>query len=207
VQELWNEAEERRLGVVRAANRTTEEIPGGKLGRPPTNPEQEKQFLAGSRGKVDLGARTQTETEQRARPNYKEQREAGPRKPRVRSDRCCREFESGKKQDRRTAACAKNDSEEKTGLGADQATRTNTNRRTSWARHRCVLATRVENEERKTRRQTGHTRLKRKRDSSMNKKRSTEIRERAAKSDLAPPNQTSKNTQHTSCKPDFSIKI
>jgi hypothetical protein len=97
--------------------------------------------------------------------------------------------------------------QEKTGHGTDQATRTNTNRRTSWARHRCVLATRVENEERKTRRQTGHTRLKRKRDSSMNKKRSTEIRERAAKSDLAPPNQTSKNTQHTSCKPDFSIKI
>jgi hypothetical protein len=85
-----------------------------EIGAPP-NPEREKQFLAGSGGKVDLGARTQTEMEQRARPNNNEQREAGPGKLRAGSDRRCREIWSGKRQDWRTAACGKKDSARKDG--------------------------------------------------------------------------------------------
>jgi hypothetical protein len=170
----------------------------GNWGAPP-NPEREKQFLAGSGGKVDLGARTQTETEQRARPNNNEQREAGPRKSRAGSDRRCREIQSGKKQDRRTTACGKKRFGKKRQAMAqirrpgrtrieEQAGPGTAARLALWSGKRRKKNTST-NRPRTTKTKT--------RQSSMNKKRSTEIRDRAAKSDLAPPNQTRKNTQHT----------
>jgi hypothetical protein len=122
---MRNEAKEK------GSERQTEwqrKFQAGNWGAPP-NPEREKQFLAGKGG-----ARTQTETEQRARPNNNEQREAGPRKPRAGSDRCCREIQSGKKQDRRTTACGKKDSARKDRPCADEHELKN-----KLGRHCCAL--------------------------------------------------------------------
>jgi hypothetical protein len=136
----------------------------GNWGAPP-NTEREKQFLAGSGGKVDLGARTQTETEQRARPNNNEQREAGPRKSRAGSDRRCREIQSGKKQDRRTTACGKKDSARKDRPWHRSGDRDGHESKNKLGRAPLrAWRSGAENEERKTRRRTGHGRLKRKRD-------------------------------------------